>query len=99
MNAALTSEKLHSSGQEILMMRRPNREPRGSLGRKAFARFLAACIVGLFLVFAVPAFAGTFVVFGPMTFDPNIGKPVPVTFTVLDPTTSYTMQVTNNGIN
>ena len=36
--------------------------------------------------------------FGPQTFPQNVGKPVPIPFTVLDPTTTYTLRVDNKGV-
>ena len=45
-------------------------------------------------------FAGTFVSFGPQSYQRQSGSPVTVTnsFTVLNPNTSYTLQIYNGGL-
>lgn len=61
--------------------------------------------IGRFLRLLLPAtalastgLAGTFVTFGPQVFTQNVGRPVPQAFTILDPTTTYTLQIDNNGV-
>src|SRR5215472_216896 len=48
----------------------------------------------------VPAAAGTFTPFGPQSYVRGTGAPVTVTnsFTVLNPTTQYTLQAFNGGL-
>src|SRR5260221_256630 len=60
--------------------------------RKAFLT------LGLLIIFSIPAFAGTFTVFGPKTYVRRAGKPAAVvdTFTVLSPNTQYTLRVANS---
>src|SRR5205809_7786609 len=65
----------------------------------SFWRFVY--IISAFLAAgATSATAGTFTAFGPKTYVRDTGTPVAVTdsFSVLNPSTTYTLQVTNNGI-
>ena len=54
----------------------------------------------LLMALASVSSAGTFVAFGPENFVRSPGKPAPVTraFTVVDPHTTYTLQVHNGGL-
>src|SRR5437879_5717962 len=57
-------------------------------------------LVGLFVIFASYASAGTFVAFGPTQYIRDTGKPGPVvqTFSVLDPSTTYTLRIDSTGV-
>src|SRR6266446_1976769 len=57
---------------------------------------LALCL----LSFSSISLGGTFVAFGPVTYVRSTGAPVTVmnTFTVLDPTTTFTLTIANSGI-
>ncbi len=58
------------------------------------------CIIVAFFATATSATAGTFTAFGPKAYVRDTGTPVIATdgFSVLNPATTYTLQVTNNGI-
>jgi hypothetical protein len=68
---------------------------------RVFSLWRISYIVLIFLaVGTVSAAAGTFTAFGPKTYVRDTGSPVTVTdsFSVLNPSTTYTLQVANNGI-
>src|SRR6266550_8150071 len=76
---------------------------RVSVERRALASAIGrlALLVSLFNLAAVPpASAASFVAFGPQTFVRNTGAPVvrQVTFTVLNPSAPYAIEIDNAGI-
>ncbi|MEK7426874.1 MAG: hypothetical protein AAB131_23890 [Actinomycetota bacterium] len=52
------------------------------------------------ICFAGPALAGSFTVLGPQNYLRDTGEPVTVitNFSVLDPTTQFTIQIYNGGL-
>jgi RHS repeat-associated protein len=52
------------------------------------------------LIFGIPALAGTFNTFGPQSYTRTAGAPVSVsnTFSILNPSTQYTLRVDNGGL-
>src|SRR6266699_6489966 len=56
--------------------------------------------LGLVLVFCGFAAAGSFLAFGPTQYVRDNGKPSPVvqTFSILDPSTTYTLRIDSNGV-
>src|SRR6266699_5822482 len=56
--------------------------------------------LGLVLVFCGFAAAGSFLAFGPTQYVRDNGKPSPVvqTFSLLDPSTTYTLRIDSNGV-
>src|SRR5258705_72767 len=67
--------------------------------RLADCRF-ALAILCLVAIGAIPLHAGTFTVFGPKNYVRGTGAPVTVTdtFSVLNPTTQYTLKAFNGGL-
>ena len=74
----------------------------GGLGhcgaRRPACRRLA--LAGLLAILAPNLWAGTFVTFGPARYVRDKGKPGPVTqtFSILDPNTTYTLQIDSTGV-
>ncbi len=69
------------------------------MSRQSVTTVLSVILV-LTSVAVIPAFAGTFNAFGPQTYQRHHGKPVTVTsnFSVLNPSTTYTLQVVASSI-
>ncbi|PYS04484.1 MAG: hypothetical protein DMG16_02540 [Acidobacteria bacterium] len=65
---------------------------------KSICRRLA--LAGLLAILAPNLWAGTFVTFGPARYVRDKGKPDPVTqtFSILDPNTTYTLQIDSTGV-
>ena len=65
---------------------------------KSICRRLA--LAGLLAILAPNLWAGTFVTFGPARYVRDKGKPGPVTqtFSILDPNTTYTLQIDSTGV-
>jgi RHS repeat-associated protein len=64
-------------------------------------RVVSKAIVAVFFLFSsFPVFAGTFIAFGPQSYQRGTGDPVTVTnsFTVLNPSTTYTLRINNGGL-
>src|SRR6266568_7302852 len=61
---------------------------------------LGVLALGLVLVFCGFAAAGSFLAFGPTQYVRDNGKPGPVvqTFSILDPSTTYTLRIDSNGV-
>ena len=60
----------------------------------------ALLLVTLYLSFCSVGFSGTFVAFGPESYQRGSGSPITVThsFTVLNPNTAYTLKIYNGGL-
>ena len=73
----------------------------GRTGAEIGMGLMRVAVAALFLaLIASTGQASTFVAFGPQTFVRSSGKPIPITtnFTVLDPTTSFTLRIDNAGV-
>src|SRR5574341_1102489 len=76
-------------------------DPGGCHMSRGLLRAALVCVVAVFSTFfPSKVFPGSFVVFGPQNYIRGSGNPVPVTniFTVLNPNTTYTLQIYNGGL-
>ena len=65
-----------------------------------FLKYALVGIASFALSLASLSYAGTFVAFGPESYQRESGSPVTVTnnFTVLNPNTTYTIRINNGGL-
>jgi hypothetical protein len=101
----MLTNNLKDSSSNIGIIQRPRqelRQPSIERLRRITSLFSGSFVKSTLTMLLLPclSFAGTFTAFGPTTYTRTTGAPVTVskTFSILDPTTQYTLHIQDSGV-